>query len=33
MPANHLEAGVRLKPGCAVLDLCGKINGFAQRKP
>ena len=30
MPANHLEAGVRLKPGGAVLDLHGEINGFAQ---
>ena len=30
MPANHLEASVRLKPGGAVLDLRGEINGFAQ---
>ncbi len=30
MQANHLEAGVRLKPGGAVLDLHGEINGFAQ---
>ena len=30
MPANHLEASVRLKPGGAVLDLHGEINGFAQ---
>ena len=30
MPANQLEAGVRLKPGGAVLDLRGEINGFAQ---
>ena len=30
MPANHLEASVRLKPGGAVLDLHGEINRFAQ---
>jgi len=30
MPANYLEASVRLKPGCAVLDLRSEINGFAQ---
>jgi anti-anti-sigma factor len=30
MPANYLEASVRLKPGGAVLDLHGEINGFAQ---
>ena len=30
MPTNHLEASVRLKPGGAVLDLHGEINGFAQ---
>jgi anti-sigma B factor antagonist len=30
MQANHLEASVRLKPGGAVLDLHGEINGFAQ---
>src|ERR671914_916621 len=30
MPAKHLEASVRLKPGGAVLDLHGEINGFAQ---
>jgi hypothetical protein len=30
MPAKHLEASVRLKPGGTVLDLRGEINGFAQ---
>ena len=30
MPAKHLEPSVRLKPGGAVLDLRGEINGFAQ---
>jgi anti-sigma B factor antagonist len=30
MQAKHLEASVRLKPGGAVLDLHGEINGFAQ---
>ena len=30
MPAKQLEASVRLKPGGAVLDLRGEINGFAQ---
>jgi anti-sigma B factor antagonist len=30
MPANYLEASVRLKPGGTVLDLRGEINGFAQ---
>jgi hypothetical protein len=30
MPAKHLETSVRLKPGGAVLDLHGEINGFAQ---
>jgi anti-anti-sigma factor len=30
MPANDLEASVRLKPGGAVLDLSGEINGFAR---
>ena len=30
MPAKHLEASVRLKPGGAVLDLHGEINRFAQ---
>jgi hypothetical protein len=30
MPANYLEAGVRLKPGGVVLDLRGEINGFAK---
>jgi hypothetical protein len=33
MPANHLEASVRLKPGGAVLDLHGEISGFAQEAP
>ena len=31
MPANYLEASVRLKPGGTVLDLRGEINGFAQQ--
>ena len=30
MQAKHLEASVRLKPGGAVLDLRGEINGFGQ---
>jgi anti-sigma B factor antagonist len=30
MLAKHLETSVRLKPGGAVLDLHGEINGFAQ---
>jgi anti-sigma B factor antagonist len=30
MPAKHLETSVRLKPGGAVLDLHGEINGSAQ---
>jgi hypothetical protein len=30
MPANHLEASVRLKPGGAVLDLHDEINGSAR---
>jgi len=30
MQAKHLEASVRLKPGGAVLDLHGEINGFAR---
>jgi anti-sigma B factor antagonist len=30
MPANYLEASVRQEPGGTVLDLRGRINGFAQ---
>jgi anti-anti-sigma factor len=30
MQAKHLETSVRLKPGGAVLDLHGEINGFAR---
>ena len=32
MPAKQLEASVRLKPGGAVLDLRGEINGFAPQE-
>jgi len=30
MPAEHIEVGVRHKPGVAIIDLRGEINAFAE---